>query len=414
MSDPGVIRIHDYDYALPHEKIAQFPLASRDASKLLVYRHGLISEDVFSNIDEYLPGNSLLVFNNTRVIHARLIFRKPTGGQVEIFCLEPISPSVEIQSAFHQQTESTWKCLVGNLKRWKSGVLVLENKNNHPGCRLTAERVGECAGGCHEILFRWDPPGKTFSEVLEIFGLVPLPPYIDRPAEATDNDRYQTIYAAHDGSVAAPTAGLHFTDPLLQRIRLTGILSENVTLHVGAGTFRPVSSEHIRDHVMHHEKIIVAKKTIQLLLNNPGRPVFAIGTTSARTLESLYWLGAGLIVEGAGFRPEVLQWTPYTLNNHTDITSSQALNALIDYLDANHMEEFSGETQLMIVPGYSFKLISGLVTNFHMPQSTLLLLVAAMVGDGWRTAYEHALHHNFRFLSYGDSCLFFDSHKYMV
>jgi S-adenosylmethionine:tRNA ribosyltransferase-isomerase len=408
MSDPGTIRIKDYSYALPAEKIAQFPLVTRDKSKLLIYRQGHISEDVFSKTDRYLPADSLLVFNNTRVIRARLIFKKSTGGQVEIFCLEPLLPCGEIQKAFQQQTQSTWKCLVGNLKRWKTGILILESTHAGTIHQMTAERIRDCGDGSHEIGFRWNPPEKTFSEILELSGHIPLPPYINRAAEPSDNVRYQTIYAAHEGSVAAPTAGLHFTTSLLERLRSKGIISEYVTLHVGVGTFRPVGVEHISDHVMHHEKIMVSKSTIERLLNSLSRPVFAVGTTSARTLESLYWLGVKLIREASGYHPTVSQWDPYRHNTAQNITAQQSLEALIGYLDAHHLEEYAGETQLMIVPGYHYKLLSGLITNFHMPQSTLLLLVAAMIGDDWRTIYEHALQNGFRFLSYGDSCLFFN------
>jgi S-adenosylmethionine:tRNA ribosyltransferase-isomerase len=408
MFDPDAIRIKEYDYPLPPEQIAQFPLTTRDASKLLIYKQGRISESVFSEIDQALPANSLLVFNDTRVIRARLLFRKSTGGQIEIFCLEPISPSCEIQQAFRQRAASTWKCLVGNLKRWKSGTLMLEHHHNGLMHHLFAERIRDYGDGCYEIAFHWTPPEKTFSEILELAGLIPLPPYINRPAESSDNDRYQTIYADHEGSVAAPTAGLHFTTPLFNRLQSKGIETEKVTLHVGVGTFRPVSVDHLRDHVMHEEKIVVSRKTIERLLVCLDRPVFAVGTTSARTLESLYWLGVKLIREGSGSMPIVSQWAPYAQNSSENIPARQSLEAIIGYFEANHLEEYSGETRLMIVPGYRFNLLSGLITNFHMPQSTLLLLVAAMIGDDWRVAYEHAILNGFRFLSYGDSCLFFN------
>ncbi|MCX6306227.1 MAG: S-adenosylmethionine:tRNA ribosyltransferase-isomerase [Bacteroidetes bacterium] len=408
MFDPGAICIKDFDYVLPSEQIAQFPLATRDASKLLIYNRGNIDEDVFSNIDRYLPPNSLLVFNNTRVIRARLLFKKPTGGQIEIFCLEPLSPFAEIHAAFHQQSASSWKCLVGNLKRWKSGSIMMECIHQGRMHQMFADRVADCGDGCFEIAFRWDPPEKTFSEIIELMGLIPLPPYIDRPAELSDNDRYQTIYAAHEGSVAAPTAGLHFTTDLIHRLHEHGFESENVTLHVGIGTFRPVAVEHIRDHVMHNEKIIVSRKTIERLRDSPGRPVFAVGTTSARTLESLYWLGISVIQHGLRHHPAVTQWAPYQQLPGDAITTQQSLAALVNYLDEHHLQEYSGETRLMIVPGYRYRILSGIITNFHMPQSTLLLLVAAMIGDDWKKTYEHAMQNGFRFLSYGDSCLFFN------
>jgi S-adenosylmethionine:tRNA ribosyltransferase-isomerase len=409
MFNPGTICIKDYDYTLPGEQIAQFPLAERDASRLLIYQQGQISEALFSGIDEYLPAKSLLVFNNTRVIRARLMFRKSTGGQIEIFCLEPISPTREIQEAFHQQSESTWKCLVGNLKRWKTGLLLRECLVNGKSYTMRAEMARDCGDGCFEISFSWDPPEKTFSEILEMMGMVPLPPYINRPAESSDNDRYQTIYAAHEGSVAAPTAGLHFTTRVLDRLHAREIETGHVTLHVGIGTFRPVSVDQISDHVMHHEKMVVSRNLIEKLLRAPDQPVFAVGTTSARTLESLYWLGVKLIHEGTRAHPEVSQWDPYRENPGNDITIQQSLEALLSYLKAHNLDEYSGETQLMIVPGYQFKLLSGLITNFHFPQSTLLLLVAAMIGDDWKPAYGYAIRQGFRFLSYGDSCLFFKS-----
>lgn len=409
--DPDAIHIKDYDYELPAEKIAQFPLADRDASKLLLYRQGNISDDLFYNIDKHLPGNSLLVFNDTKVIRARLYFRKPTGALIEIFCLEPVAPASEINAAFHQRSSSTWKCLAGNMKRWKSGTITKEVSSEGVAHQLSAELINNCGDGSFEVSFHWNPPEMTFSEILEMMGLIPLPPYIERPAESSDNDRYQTIYAVNEGSVAAPTAGLHFTAPVLERIKKKGIVTGRVTLHVGAGTFRPVTSGHIRDHVMHHEKIVVSRKIMEHLLNNPDQPLIAVGTTSARTLESLYWLGVKLIRNGSGAHPVVSQWDPYSAGRDRSITVQQSLEALLQYLDTRHLREYSGETQLMIVPGYTFRLLSGIITNFHIPQSTLLLLVAAMIGDDWRASYHHALTNGYRFLSYGDSCLFFNPRK---
>ena len=408
MIDPGAVRISDFDYVLPAERIAQFPLAERDASKLLIYNRGIINQDIFSNIDCYLPGNSLLVFNDTKVIRARLLFKKQTGTQIEIFCLEPIAPATEIQAAFHQQSGSTWKCLVGNLKRWKTGLLMCEGMHDGFSYRLFAEKADVTGDGSLAISFHWEPPEKSFSEILELTGSIPLPPYIHRPTEPSDAIRYQTIYAAQEGSVAAPTAGLHFTESLFKRLDNKGIKSDKVTLHVGVGTFRPVSVSKIRDHVMHREKIVVSRQTIDRLLNNLDRPVFAVGTTSARTLESLYWLGAGILLTNPWFQPGIAQWTPYNGNQAENISVSQSLETLLRYMDSRGMEVYSGETQLMIVPGYRFRMISGLITNFHMPQSTLLLLVAAMLGDDWKRVYNYALSNDFRFLSYGDSCLFFN------
>jgi S-adenosylmethionine:tRNA ribosyltransferase-isomerase len=408
MFDPDAIRITDYNYLLPTERIAQFPLTERDASKLLIYDQGHCDQDIFINITSYLPDNSLLVFNDTKVIRARIFFTKPTGAQIEIFCIEPIAPTTEIQAAFQQQTASTWKCLVGNLKRWKTGILVHESIHKGQLHHLYAERLRDCGDGSFVIAFHWDPTERSFSDMLGLTGLIPLPPYIHRLTESLDTERYQTIYAAHEGAVAAPTAGLHFTSSLMQRLLQKGIECEKVTLHVGIGTFRPVSVDHIRDHVMHHEKIVITRKTIVWLLNNLHRPVFAVGTTSARTLESLYWLGVRLIREGSGSHPVVSQWYPYQQGQKDNITVQQSLETLQSYLDQHNMDEYSGETQLMIVPGYQYKLISGLITNFHMPQSTLLLLVAALIGENWKQAYTFALSNGFRFLSYGDSCLFFN------
>ncbi len=411
MSDPEAIRISDYNYHLPAERIAQFPLPERDGSKLLVYRNGQLSRDIFSNIDRHLPENSVLVFNDTRVIRARIFFTKSTGSRIEIFCLEPISPAAEIQAAFHQQSRSTWKCLVGNLKRWKSGALIHETIHEGRLQRLCAERRSDFGDGSFEIEFHWDPPEKSFSDMLEVMGLIPLPPYIHRDTEALDAERYQTIYAAHEGSVAAPTAGLHFTPALMQKLEQHGAGFEKITLHVGIGTFRPVSVGNIRDHVMHHETIVITRPTIERILNNTGRPLFAVGTTSARTLESLYWLGVRLIKEGSGTHPHVPQWYPYQSGQSDNLTVRQSLEAVLAYLEKHNLDEYAGETRLMIVPGYQYRLISGLITNFHIPQSTLLLLVAAMIGEKWKTAYEYALSNGFRFLSYGDSCLFFNPGK---
>lgn len=408
MFDPFAISIKDYNYQLPADRIAQFPLAERDGSKLLICKQGHISEDIFSNIPLHLPENSLLVFNDTKVIRARLFFTTSTGARIEIFCLEPMAPYSEIQAAFQQRTASTWKCLVGNLKRWKTGILAREIIFEAHEHHLFAERMGDCGDGCHEIAFHWDPVEKSFSEMLDLTGLIPLPPYIHRQTESLDAERYQTIYAMHDGSVAAPTAGLHFTGALMQTLLDQGIECEQVTLHVGIGTFRPVSADNIGDHVMHHEKIVVARKTIENLLNNANKPIFAVGTTSARTLESLYWLGVKLLREGPGSHPSVTQWYPYEQKPPDHITIENSLERVLDYLRRNNMEEYVGETQLMIVPGYQFKLISGLITNFHMPQSTLLLLVAALIGEQWKQAYAYAISNGFRFLSYGDSCIFFN------
>lgn len=404
MTDPGNIRISDFDYTLPEERIAQFPLKERDDSRLLVWKEDLVSSASFHHIGEFLPDGAVLVFNNTRVIRARLKFSKPSGSQIEIFCLEPVTPTAEIQQAFRQTSGIGWNCLVGNLNRWKSGSL--ERIYPHPEGSLTlrASRSGINPDGSCVIDFTWNPPAMEFSQVLERAGQIPLPPYIHRSPETSDSERYQTIYARHEGSVAAPTAGLHFTGPLMDGLKNRGIGELEVTLHVGIGTFKPVMAEVVSGHQMHSEHFSVTRQTIRFLVEHRDRPVIAVGTTSARTLESLYWFGAKLCRQKVLTDHSLNQWEPYRSDPETDCTA--ALSELLSYLDRHDLDTFSGETSLMIIPGFKYRVISGLVTNFHMPKSTLLLLVAALIGESWKKAYEYALEHGFRFLSYGDSCLF--------
>ena len=397
--------IRRFSYDLPEERIAQFPLEKRDESKLLVCCNGVITGDRFFNIDKQIPEGSLMVFNDTRVIHARLHFHKAGGAVIEIFCLEPLEPK-DYQAAFGVQNGCRWKCLVGNLKRWKSDKLIREIRTNEGTITLSAVRMEDLSDGCHAISFEWDPPHLPFSDILLAFGMVPLPPYIHRPADQSDENRYQTIYAENNGSVAAPTAGLHFTPEVMKRLSCNGVLFEKVTLHVGLGTFRPVMVSDISEHVMHAEKIVVTRKTIETLLEDPGRPVIAVGTTAARTLESLYWLGIKVINDKDNLNPEVDQWYPYLADHDPGISLQQSLKALLYFLRKHNREVYSGTTSLMIIPGYRYRVVSGLITNFHMPQSTLLMLVAAMVGDDWEKAYRYAMDHGFRFLSYGDSSLF--------
>lgn len=398
----------DYDYPLTEGHIAQFPLENREGSRLLINQNGTLSESTFSNIAHFLPSDSLLVFNDTKVIRARLNFRKPTGAPIEIFCLEPFPPGESLETAFKQVRNCTWKCLVGNLKRWKSGTLQMTNGGPELGITLNAVLKQDLGDGSFAIDFNWAPPEKSFSEILEEAGSVPLPPYIRRKTVPSDAARYQTIFAAHEGSVAAPTAGLHFTEPVMGLLREKGIGITKVTLHVGVGTFRPVTVANIHHHIMHHEKIMVTKKTVQELLNHSDRPVIAVGTTAARALESLYWIGAQIIQGKNQINPVVQQWEPYRENELPVVGTREALLGLMAFLDKRRMTELQAETQLIIVPGYTFKIIHGIITNFHLPKSTLLLLVAAMIGDDWKKAYQYALQNNFRFLSYGDSCLFFD------
>jgi S-adenosylmethionine:tRNA ribosyltransferase-isomerase len=397
------INIEDYNYELPDDRIAQVPLPERDASKLLVFRNNTIRGDIFRNIRDYIPSDSMLVFNDTRVIRARLIFHKETGARIEVFCLEPIDPA-EMESAFIARGSSTWKCLVGNAKRWKEGPLEM----NMGSFKLKAEIISTLADGSFGIKFEWLPAGLTFSEVLEVAGQVPLPPYIHRENIPDDNTRYQTIYAHSEGSVAAPTAGLHFTNELLDQLKTKNIRLEYTTLHVGVGTFRPVASSNLRNHIMHHERIHVTVKAMKAILQQIPDQVIAVGTTAARTLESLYWAGVKVLAGDAGSNPAVSQWDPYGAYP-SDIPARKAIQALICHLEQQGSQAYSAETQLMIVPGYRFRVVNGLVTNFHMPKSTLLLLVAAMIGERWKDAYRFAMDNDFRFLSYGDACLFFPS-----
>jgi S-adenosylmethionine:tRNA ribosyltransferase-isomerase len=401
----------DYDYPLPPERIAQFPAENRDASKLLIRSEADIREDIFSNIARYIPSDSLIVFNDTKVIRARLIFSKSTGATIEIFCLDPLLPTQEVQEVFQQTAGCTWKCLVGNVKRWKGEVLRKEFLHEGGKFILFASLKEDLGDGCFVVEFQWEPEETKFLDILEQAGLVPLPPYITRAGSDSDAVRYQTIYAHAEGSVAAPTAGLHFTENVLASLKQKHCRFEDVTLHVGVGTFRPVSSPDISQHIMHSEKIYVSKNTLLSVTANRGKPLIAVGTTTVRTLESLYWSGVRLLIDGQHLHPDMGQWDPYLDRYAQNIPVSKAMTALIEYLDLNNLEGYSGHTQLMILPGYTFRFANGMLTNFHMPQSTLLMLVAAFIGDQWKTAYNIALQHDFRFLSYGDACLFFNPVK---
>ncbi len=404
MKHPGKINIEDYNYNLPEQRIAKFPLPKRDESKLLVYKKGKIHESVFNAIDELLPEDSLLVFNETKVIQARLKFFKETGAKIEIFCLEPFEPTSEIQLAFQQKSPVAWKCFIGNAKKWKKGSLKIELEIEGKKVIFSAKRSG-MEGEAHLVEFSWDAD-CTFSQILESVGLVPLPPYLNREAEKEDKTRYQTIYARHDGSVAAPTAGLHFTDHVFQKLSAKNIKTDRVILHVGAGTFKPVSSEKISEHEMHTEKIIIKKATIENLIHYQSRKIIVVGTTTVRTLESLYWFGVKLWVDG-NQEFKINQWDPYQEKYQLSQPVEEVLKLVLFFMQKNSLDEVRGETQLMIAPGYEFKIVDILITNFHQPKSTLLLLVSAFIGDDWKKAYDFAMQNNFRFLSYGDSCLFF-------
>ena len=402
MEDTKHIKISEYNYPLPDERIAKFPLTVRDQSKLLVYRHGEVSEDTFTSLPEYLEQGELMVFNNTKVIQARLHFRKETGALIEVFCLEPIQPNDYVLS-FQQTQKCSWLCMIGNLKKWKEGALsrVVDVKGKQ--VTLTATR-GECRGTSHWIDFEWNDDSITFADLLEVVGELPIPPYLNRDTQESDKETYQTVYSKIKGSVAAPTAGLHFTERVLKALYAHGIDREELTLHVGAGTFKPVKSEEIEGHEMHTEYISVNKQTIEKLIAHEGCAI-AVGTTSVRTLESLYYIGVVISRNPDANQEElhVQQWMPYEENN--GISTIQALQYILDYLNRHHMEALHTSTQIIIAPGYEYKIVKKIVTNFHQPQSTLLLLVSAFVKGDWRKIYNYALGHDFRFLSYGDSSL---------
>ena len=404
MTDPRNISITDFTYSLPEERIAKYPLAERDASKLLIYQKEKIIEDFYRNIPQHIPENSLLIFNNTKVIEARLLFKKITGGGIEIFCLEPYEQYTDITTALQQKGKVLWQCFVGGASKWKQGQ-VLEKKIK--GCKkeiLLNASYKEKRSDAFIIELSWSPPAMSFAEILHYAGAIPLPPYIKRTVEESDTERYQTIYAHSDGSVAAPTAGLHFTNRVLENLKEKKIQNNFVTLHVGAGTFKPVKAETMQEHEMHAEWIDVTKTTIENILKNLHNNIVAVGTTSLRTIESLYWLGvktSGVVSPGS---VELLQWEAYELAKHS-ISPADALKSLLEWMDKKNLERLVTKTQILIAPGYSFKIAKGLITNFHQPQSTLLLLIAAFIGESWRKVYDYALQNDFRFLSYGDGCL---------
>jgi S-adenosylmethionine:tRNA ribosyltransferase-isomerase len=391
------LEIKDFTYDLPPHRIANFPLAQRDCSKLLVYKQGSITDTIFSNIPVHLPPASLLVLNDTRVIEARIIFTKPSGGQVEIFCLEPFEKSIE--EAMQQSNAATWKCLVGGASKWKRGQVLEKHDNNH----LLKAKYLDKKEDYFLIKFEWTPAHLPFVQILHVAGAIPLPPYIKRKAEAEDEERYQTVFAKHEGSVAAPTAALHFTPATFAQLNKNNVTLSYVTLHVGAGTFKPVKADVIGDHPMHAEPFTVTKELLTQLLHTQA--TVAVGTTSLRTLESLYWMAVKLM-KGAA-EPFVLdQWEAYELaGTFSEISLQQSLSFLINWMEENGMNELQCRTSILIAPGYSFKVVDGLVTNFHQPQSTLLLLIAAFIGNDWQKVYQHALDNDYRFLSYGDSSL---------
>ena len=401
------VYIDEYDYQLPDERIAKYPLAQRDTSKLLVYKDAIITESKFSNIAEFLPENALLVYNNTRVIQARLLFYKETGARIEVFCLEPLKPADYAQS-LGSTTECVWKCMVGNLKKWKGGTLRKTVEIAGNTCVFNAKLL-ETEGNTHCIHFSWNNAAIHFADILEKAGELPIPPYLHRKTEESDLTSYQTVYSKIKGSVAAPTAGLHFTAEVFKTLEKKNIKTEELTLHVGAGTFQPVKTRDIAEHHMHTEVISIHRSTIENIQKNLGN-IIAVGTTSVRTLESLYYLSPALS-KGEGesnskslsAKFHVSQWKPY--ENNDEISTYDALQSLLDYLDANKLTTLHAETQIMIKPGYKFRVVNGMITNFHQPKSTLLLLVSAFVDGNWKEIYDYALNNDFRFLSYGDSSL---------
>ncbi len=401
---PQNIRIADYSYDLPDKKIARYPLPGREDSRLLIYRDGALRETLFSAAPELFGPSQTLVFNNTRVIHARLFFRKPTGAVIEIFCLEPLIPADYAQN-FAALRNCEWSCMAGNLKKWREGAVSLSFEYNGRPVVLHAEKSGQ-DGPELRVRFRWDAD-ITFGEVLERCGRIPIPPYLDREAEASDRLRYQTVYSKEEGSVAAPTAGLHFTERLLAELRQRGTAIGQLTLHVGAGTFRPVKSETIGAHDMHTEHILLNRGLTELLLQE-GKQITAVGTTSVRTLESLYWMGVKRLTGASGFR-QLSQWEVYSLPG--GYSRREALEALAGWFEETGEEWLKAQTTILIAPGYRFRMTDAFFTNFHQPRSTLLLLVAAAVGEEWRAVYDYALSHDFRFLSYGDSSLLYINSK---
>ena len=404
---PKYLSIDNFTYDLPEEKIARHPLAERDSSKLIVYRNKKIEESTYRNIDQFLPSDSLLILNNTRVIEARLLFQKPTGALIEIFCLEPGPGNRDITTAMSRTGSVEWLCLIGGASKWKPGQ-VLQKRIPHRNADIIVEaKFLQKINDSFALKISWSPPGLSFAEILHFAGAIPLPPYLKREAEISDSERYQTVYANIKGSVAAPTAGLHFTQAVLEKLKRK-VDIETITLHVGAGTFKPVKSEIMERHEMHAEFIDIDISSVEKIIRYADKFITAVGTTSLRTIESLYWMGVKIIHAKDISEDELViqQWDPYELSGE-NISSSQALDALLQWMMKCNMSRLITKTKVLIAPGYEMKLTNALVTNFHQPRSTLLLLVAAFLGDDWRRVYDYALKNDFRFLSYGDGCLLF-------
>jgi S-adenosylmethionine:tRNA ribosyltransferase-isomerase len=403
--NPKDISIEDFSYELPNEKIAKYPLQLRDQSKLLVYQNGSIRDHAFSEIESLIPTNGLLLINNTKVIHARILFHKNSGSQIEIFCLHPTNG--DYNDAFNSKSNCEWVCMVGNAKRWKNETLIKEISFAGNKIMLEAHQIAQHPEG-FKIRFSWNSPSVSFGKLLQYAGVLPIPPYLNREVEESDEAQYQTTYSKIEGSVAAPTAGLHFTEKVFENLRSKGVSIGELTLHVGAGTFKPVKAAKLEDHEMHMESIYVSLKTLRQLHQflEEKKPIIAVGTTSLRTIESLYWFGVKLLFKKITLPElEVSQWDPYELPNH--VSAAKAIETVILHVVEHNQQEISGSTQLLIAPSYQIKMANALVTNFHQPGSTLLLLVAAFVGDDWTKVYDHALTHEYRFLSFGDASLLF-------
>jgi len=398
------MQLSDIDYLLPNDKIALFPLNDRDQSKLLVYKNNTITDAVFNQLSDFLDDNCALVFNDSKVIHARLLLQNNFGANIEVFLLEPVYPTRDIASAFSQTGVVAWKCLIGNAKKIRDPIEFVVEINNTSYITITAEK-GDRVGDAFLVTFMWDDESVSFAEWLEAYGKMPLPPYIKRAANEADEVRYQTIYAQHKGSVAAPTAGLHFSENVLQSLKDKNITFKNITLHVGAGTFKPITTESVLEHEMHQEQMIIYRETVEFLLQNIHKKIVAVGTTVARSLESLFIMGAKLHLK-IEHPSEIKQFEIYEDTRLQNVTVLEALTALLQYFSENNLQTITAATSLMILPHYSHKIAKGLITNFHQPKSTLLLLISSYLVDEWRKVYEHALSHNYRFLSYGDSNLY--------
>ena len=421
MTDPKNISIDDFTYTLPDSRIALYPLDERDASKLLICKQGIIREDIYKNIAEHIPADSLLIFNNTKVIRARIRFQKETGGMIEIFCLEPYEEINEYNTIMNKKESVCWKCMIGGAGKWKGGELEKQLVACLPDRQVRSLPAGQAGRECevrakliekladaYVVEFSWRPAHLSFAEVLEQAGDIPLPPYIKRDPESNDGERYQTIYALDEGSVAAPTAGLHFSEEIFKSLSKKNIQKVFVTLHVGAGTFKPVKAVIMQDHIMHAEWIDVSIEMIRKLATNIDKPITAVGTTSLRTLESLYWMGVKVLLQPELKQVQLDQWEVYEEPlAGKNIAAKDALDGLLNWVERNRLDRLFTQTQILIAPGYHFKMANALITNFHQPRSTLLLLVAAAVGNDWEKIYHHALQHEFRFLSYGDGCLLF-------